>query len=155
MVWFRRDTLIKSANLVSSVAGADRAAHFLFFPTVEGSRSKPVTGHGTAYTRLVGGSGMTAEVWTFVAVTFSTSSGFTLHLNTDDLTWTQGTVVTSAYVEATDALALPIAINIGGFGVQVDATLDGDVAALVVHARALTTTEVREYHAATSRRFYP
>jgi hypothetical protein len=154
MVWFRRDTLTKSSNLASSLGGPDRSAHFLFFPT-DFSYAKPVTGHGTSYTRLVGENGMTAGVWTFVAVTFSTSSGFTLHLNTNDLTWPQGSVVTSAYNAATDALTLPMAINIGAFGVNVNDTLDGDVAALVVHARALTSTEVREYHAATSRRFYP
>jgi len=158
MVWFRRDTLTKTSNLASSPSATDRAAHFLFFPTLDGdnSLSKAATGHGTQFTRLVSTNRMTAAAWTFVAVSFSTSSGFALYLNTDDLSWAVGTVVQSAYDEAADALALPMAVDIGVFaGSAATNALDGDVAALVIHARALSTTEIRAYHAATLPRFYP
>lgn len=158
MVWFRRDTLDKTSNLASSPIADDRAAHFLYFPAIAGddpARSKAVTGHNTQFTRLASTNRMTAATWTFLAATFSTSSGFALYLNTDDLSWAAGTVDTSAYDAAIDALTLPLAIDIGAFGGSAVNALDGDVAALVVHARALSATEIKAYHAATLRRFYP
>jgi hypothetical protein len=99
---------------------------------------------------------VSAGIWTFVAVAFSTIDGFSVHQNTSDRTWTTtASVETSAYDSATDELTRPMAINIGAFGPQVGDILDGDVAALVIHSRALSGAEIRAYYPATVDRYHP
>jgi len=155
-VWFWCDTLTRAANLASSDLRDTLAEHFMYF---SGGTPDPLqrltVGHNTQYERFRSTRSVSAGVWTFGAVTFSTASGFTLFLNTTDRLWSGAAseISTSAYDAARDALGGPMALHIGTF--DGDNLLDGDVAALIVHARELGQEEVRDYFAATVDRFHP
>jgi hypothetical protein len=155
MVWFRRDTLNQPANLASSDLRGTFTEHFMYFSGQSADPLRRLTvGHNTAYVRFSSVRSVSANVWTFGAVTFSTALGFRLFLNTTDRDWNGAAEVsTSAYNAAQDALGGPMALHIGTFDVA--NRLDGDVATLVVHARELTEAEVKAYYASTVDRFHP
>jgi hypothetical protein len=154
MVWFRRDTLTQTSNLASSPGGTGLATHYLYF-IASGDYRRVTVGH-TLADPIISSANVAASVWTFVAVTFSEAAGFGIHQNTSDRTWiASATIETFAYVSERDKLNAPIAFDIGAFGLNAINTLDGDVATLVVHSRALSDSEVKSYYAATVDRFHP
>lgn len=153
MLWFRRDTVTRYDNLLSSTGSSTYETHFLFFSISATPQYQRLTaGHASSgFTRLFGGIDVEAGIWTFGAVSFSTTTGYALYTNTSDRDWGEGTITTSPY-GAQDALTKPLSLQIGGIGGL--HTLQGDLATVVMHSRALTDEEVRAYYASTVDRFH-
>lgn len=152
MIWFRRDATDAYHNLISTAA--DGAPHFFWFR--EPSYLRPTAGHdstaGAQQATFEVGSG----VWTFGAVTFSSSSGLRILTNSSDRSWSDPDVSEDAGFPAYTADPSDgVTFRIGGSGASADNRLEGDVATAVVHSRALTVSEVRAYYAATVDRFHP
>jgi len=152
MAWFRRDSVAARDNLISRASTG--APHFLWFR--EPSYQLLTAGHDSTATAPQGTLEVSAGVWTFGAVTFSTTDGLRLLTNTSDRTWSDGDVSEDRAVPAyTTAPTDGMSSQVGGYDSAANTRLVGDVATAVVHSRALSVTEVRAYYAATVDRFHP
>ena len=155
MLWFRRERLTHLDNLISSADLSTHADHFLFFNSTQPDQYRRLTtGHNASFTRIVNTANTSTGVWTFGAASFSTTAGFILFTNTDDRAWADpGRTSSSDYNEATDLLTKPMSFQIGGYaGFH---RFQGDIATVIIHARALTEAEIKAYYAATVDRFHP
>jgi len=152
MVWFRRDAVDATHNLVSSTATG--APHYLWFK--EPTYRYVTAGHdGTAGAQQATLQ-VDPDVWTFGAATFSTTNGLRILTNTSDRTWADTDVSEDAeFPSYTAAPSDGMTFQIGGYADSATNRLEGDVATVVVHSRALSDTEVRAYYAATVDRFHP
>ena len=153
MVWFRRDRGSGAAldNLISRASTG--APHFLWFR--EPSYRLLTAGHDSTATAPQATLEVAAGVWTFGAVTFSTTDGLRLFTNTSDRTWAAGSVSEDrAFPAYTTAPTDGLSFQVGGYSSSASNRLAGDVATAVVHSRALSVAEVKAYYAATVDRFH-
>lgn len=156
MIWFRRDVATgRFDNIFSSSSTSGQAQHFLFFQSSGTNPYKRLTaGHNSSYGRLFAGIDVEADIWTFGAVTFSTTTGFVIYCNQNDRDWAaSGLINSSAYDAGTDALGGALGFQIGGYGGL--HRLAGDVATALAYDRVLSIAEVKSYYATTVGRFYP
>jgi hypothetical protein len=152
MVWFRRDRTDLIQNLISS---ADTGApHFFWFK--EPSHLRLFAGHDNTATAPGATLDVGADVWTFGAVTFSTSDGLRIFTNSSDRTWSDAAASQEIrYADYSTAPSGAMSFQVGGFGSSANYRFEGDIATVVVHGRALGPEEVQAYYAATVDRFHP
>ena len=150
MVWFRRDVTGDYHNLISSASTG--APHYLWFR--ESSYLRLTAGHDSTAGAQQATYEVGSAIWTFGAVTFSTVDGMRILTNSSDRTWSNGSLSEDiGFPGYTTAPSAAMSFQVGGYAGA--ALLQGDVATAVVHARALSVTEVRDYYAATVDRFHP
>lgn len=156
MVWFRRDSITRFDNLLSSASASGQSSHFVYFGGRDPDCRHLTAGHGTAYFRFTTDFATSANAWLFAAVRFSTSSGFHLYINSSDTSWvgTPGLTGSSPYNAATDALnGGGLAFVIGSYNIT--ASLLGDVAVALAHDVDIGDAAVKSYFASTVGRFHP
>jgi hypothetical protein len=152
MLWFRKDTTgSRLDNLMSAATGE---SHFLYFNYLNPNKNRLLTtGHNGNFTRLVLDTYLTnANEWLFAAARFSTTSGFTLYINTSDTDWAATLVKSSAYNASTDALSTGLTFHIGSFGGTNG--LQGKVATALAYNLDIGDSAVKSYFASTVNRFY-
>lgn len=152
MIWFRRDATGAYHNLISTASGG--VPHFLWFR--EPSYLRLTAGHDSTVDAQQATFEVGSGVWTFGAMTFSTSGGMRILTNSSDRSWSDTDLSEDIGFPAyTTAPTGAMSFQVGGYSASSNNRLAGDVATAVVHARALTVTEVRDYYAATVDRFHP
>jgi hypothetical protein len=156
LVWFRRDTVARTDNLISASSPLGQSQHFLYFVAEPGSYRLLTAGNAGGFARILSDAQTSANQWQFGAVRFSTTDGFSLYLNTNVTSWSgsPSLITSSPYEPLTDALSAGgLGFNIGRW--QSGNSLEGDVATALAYDVDIGDAAVKSYFASTVGRFYP